>query len=229
MQVGGTASFGFVAKTRKGSSGVVDSYSEFQFKAGSLDFQSTIVTAMSLQINGDRAIYKGEGTINGAGKYGFFVAAVDGAYNPSTGPDKLRVKIWNLANTAIVYDNQLGEVESAPVYAAVTGGTITIQTSNSPTKRDEGNDFAETSASFTTYPNPFHNSVTVDFAFVQDEPYTLELYDMGGRLVERLSDGKARAGEKQQVTWSAVHVAAGIYTLRLLTPHSVQHLRLVRE
>ena len=231
MQAAGTASFGFVAKYRKNASGVVDSYSKFQFKAGSIDFQSTAVTAMSLQINGDRAIYRGEGVVNGAGSYGFFVAATDGAYNFGSGPDKLRVKIWNLANSAVIYDNQAGDAESAPVYAAIKTGAILVQPSNGPAKRDALAVAASAGAAgkFATYPNPFHERVTVTFAFPQDETYTLEAYDLSGRLVKSLPAGTARAGELQQATWLPGQLATGIYTMRLLTPHSVQHLRLVRE
>jgi len=42
-------------------------------------------------------MYKGTGTINGAGEYGFMLTATDGD------PDRFRIKIHN---DGVIYDNQ---------------------------------------------------------------------------------------------------------------------------
>lgn len=49
------------------------------------------------------------GTINGAGDYGFLLTAVDDA------TDAFRIKIWNRATSSIVFDNQMGADDNAPV------------------------------------------------------------------------------------------------------------------
>ena len=44
-----------------------------------------------LVVNGSKAQLKGMGTINGTGKYGFIVSAIDGT------PNMFRIKIWDKA------------------------------------------------------------------------------------------------------------------------------------
>ncbi|ALW84057.1 hypothetical protein AUC43_02430 [Hymenobacter sedentarius] len=232
MQVGGTAKFGFVAKYAKGSTTQVDGNTGFEFKAGNLDFESTSLTATRLVIAGERANYKGVGTINGAGTYGFLVAAIDGDYNGGTGPDRFRIKIWNTATSAVVYDNQAGADENDPATTAISYGAIIIQTpkSSAPANLVEATETATlTAATFGAYPNPVHEQTTAAFAFDQDEDYAVEVYDVTGRLVQRLQAGHAAAGQLVQVTWTPGNAATGVYSLRLVTKHGVQQLRLVRQ
>ena len=59
---------------------------EFQFKAGNLNFRS--VSCEWLVVFGTKAQFKGEGSINGAGSYKFMITADDG------NPDTFRIKIW---------------------------------------------------------------------------------------------------------------------------------------
>jgi len=98
MQVDGKASFGFVAKYQKGAT-VPDGNTEFQFKAGDLNFHST--SYEWLVVAGNTAQFKGEGTINGQGSYKFMLSADD------DNPDTFRIKIWYEENGSeiVVYDN----------------------------------------------------------------------------------------------------------------------------
>jgi len=99
----GKATFGFVSKYKKGAT-VPDGNTEFQFKAGDLNFHSTsyewlVVTGSNF------AKFKGEGTINGQGNYKFQIWAGDGAQ------DTFRIKIWyeDGGNEVIVYDNGMNQ------------------------------------------------------------------------------------------------------------------------
>lgn len=119
----GRANFGFVSKYQKGAS-VPSGVTEFQFKAGSLNFHSGIYDW--LVVAGARAQYKGKGTINGAGDYGFMLTAIDGQVNG--GADKFRIKIWDRATGTAVYDNVLGaqdDVDAASLQV-ISGGSILI-------------------------------------------------------------------------------------------------------
>jgi len=60
-----------------------------------------------LVISGARAQYKGTGTINGTGNYGFILTAIDGDVNRGGGPDKFRIKIWEVASCDVVDENQI--------------------------------------------------------------------------------------------------------------------------
>jgi len=49
--------------------------------------------------------YKGTGTINGSGNYGFMLTATDGQVPGGGGTDTFRIKIWIKATDAVVYDS----------------------------------------------------------------------------------------------------------------------------
>jgi hypothetical protein len=119
----GRANFGFVSKYQKGSS-VPTGNTEFQFKAGNLNFRSTAYEW--LVIAGARAQYKGSGTINGAGSYGFMLTAIDGQVSGGGGVDRFRIKIWDTATGQVVYDNQMGAGDDATPSTALGGGSIVI-------------------------------------------------------------------------------------------------------
>jgi FtsP/CotA-like multicopper oxidase with cupredoxin domain len=105
----GIASFGFVSKYKKGAN-VPDGETEFSFHVASFNFHSTAYEW--LVVAGAKAQYKGTGTVNGVGNYGFLLSAVDGQVNGGGGVDKFRIKIWDINNgDAVVYDNNLGASE----------------------------------------------------------------------------------------------------------------------
>ena len=120
----GQAKFGFVSKYNKGKN-VPTGITQFQFKAASLNFHSD--TYEWLIVAGARAQYKGVGTINGSGNYGFMLTAIDAALTPSTNVDRFRIKIWDKENADIlVYDNELGSDDSSTPSTAIGGGSIVI-------------------------------------------------------------------------------------------------------
>jgi len=122
----GKANFGFVAKYKKGAS-VPDGQTEFVFTAGNLNFHSSSYDW--LVVAGAKAMFKGTGTVNGAGNYGFMLSAVDAAQTPSTDVDLFRIKIWDKDDgDDVVYDNQLGDAEDADPTTAIGGGSIIVHT-----------------------------------------------------------------------------------------------------
>ncbi len=100
---------------------------EFQFQVASFNFHSEVY--QWLVISGPLAQYKGTGTVNGSGDYGFILTATDGQVNGGGGTDKFRIKIWdNNAGGATVYDNSPGssdDINSANP-EAIAGGSIVI-------------------------------------------------------------------------------------------------------
>jgi len=76
-------------------------------------------------IAGSKAKFKGNGTINGEGNYGFMLSAVDG--DPKGGDDTFRIKIWDKNNMdVVVYDNQMGEADDADATTTLGGGSIVV-------------------------------------------------------------------------------------------------------
>jgi PKD repeat protein len=119
----GKANFGFVSKYKKGQS-VPDGNTQFQFQAGGLNFHSTAYDW--LVIAGAKAIYKGSGTVNGEAGYGFLVSAIDGQKPGGGGADKFRIKIWDISDGTVVYDNQPGDGDDASAQTTLGGGSIVI-------------------------------------------------------------------------------------------------------
>ena len=119
----GKANFGFEAKYKNGAA-VPSGQTEFQFHAAGLNFKST--SYEWLVVGGPKAQFKGEGTINGQGNYGFLLTATDGQVSGGGGVDKFRIKIWDKATGQVVYDNQMGAADDADATTAIAGGSIVI-------------------------------------------------------------------------------------------------------
>jgi hypothetical protein len=119
----GKASFGFVSRYKRGASEPTGE-TEFQFEAGNLSFYSD--SYEWLVIAGASARFKGVGTINGAGEYGFLLTATDAALTPSTGVDLFRIKIWDRASDEVVYDNRPNESDDSFGGTEIGGGNIKL-------------------------------------------------------------------------------------------------------
>ena len=121
----GKANFGFVSKYKKGQQTPTGN-TEFQFKAGDLNFHSDNYDW--LVIAGHKAMYKGTGTINGEGSYKFMLSAIDGDLNNGDGIDKFRIKIWEEGTNGdetIIYDNGEGTGDEETL-TELSGGQIVI-------------------------------------------------------------------------------------------------------
>lgn len=119
----GKANFGFVSKYKKGTTKPTGN-TQFNYHAGDLKFHST--DYQWLVVAGPHAKFKGSGTINGSGDYGFMVNATDGQRNGGGGVDRLRMKIWVKSTGALVYDNQIGDADDSNASDAIEGGSVVI-------------------------------------------------------------------------------------------------------
>ncbi len=123
--VTGRASFGFVSKYLKGAK-VPTGNTEFQFHSASLNFHSDSYEWLVVSgVNGYKAQYKGTGTVNGSGDYGFILTCIDGQNN-GTNIDKFRIKIWDKNTNDLIYDNQVGLADTTDPAMAITNGNIVI-------------------------------------------------------------------------------------------------------
>ena len=118
----GKANFGFVSKYKKGTT-VPTGQTEFQFKAGDLNFHSTSYDW--LVIAGATAMYKGEGTVNGDAGFTFQLNAIDGQISGGDGVDKFRIKIKDTGG-GVIYDNQPSAGDNDDPTTALGGGSIKI-------------------------------------------------------------------------------------------------------
>ena len=117
----GKAHFGFVSKYLKGATRPSGN-TEFQFQAAGLNFHSSNYEWLVVNQAGTSGQFKGIGTINGAGSYGFMLWAIDGA---STGsPDAFRIRIWSESGgvETDIYDNGFNQALASGSVVVHTGG-----------------------------------------------------------------------------------------------------------
>jgi len=74
-----------------------------EFSAGNLDFHSTAYEW--LVVAGPQAQFKGSGTINDSGDYGFLLTGKYSAIQGGPAKDTFRIKIWDKGTGLTVYDN----------------------------------------------------------------------------------------------------------------------------
>ena len=127
--VTGTANFGFVSKYKKGSS-VPEGNTNFKLKAGDLKFKAKEYSWLVVDADGERARFRGTGTVNGQDGFEFVITVIDAANSPDTSTDLFRIQIWNEADGTVVYDNEMGSPEGADPTTEISGGSIVIHASN---------------------------------------------------------------------------------------------------
>ena len=196
----GKANFGFVSKYKKGAT-VPSGQTEFQFKTGDLNFHS--LSYEWLVVANHKAMYKGIGTINGTGNYGFQLSAIDAALTPSTDVDLFRIRIWNKDNAdALVYDNQVEEADpNADPTTAIGGGSIVIHTSGAAAPANPENLISVVTVNLPqefrllqNYPNPFNPETWIPYQLHQPAEVVIRIYNSAGQLIRTLNLGPREAG-----------------------------------
>jgi hypothetical protein len=120
----GKAIFGFSAEYKKGES-IPRGKTRFIFTVANLKFFSE--EYRWLVVTNTKAMFKGNGTINNEGNYGFLISAIDEENTPSTDVDLFRIKIWNKDNDdEVIYDNMLDKDEDEDPATEIGGGNIKI-------------------------------------------------------------------------------------------------------
>mgnify|MGYP001403471857 CR=1 FL=1 len=65
-----------------------------------------------------------------------------------------------------------------------------------------------------SYPNPFNNTTRLSFDIPEGASVKIQVFDLSGRLVITLTNGKYEAGH-HYVTWDAKGSATGIYLVQM--------------
>lgn len=207
----GKATFGFVSKYQKGKT-VPTGNTEFQFKLANLSFSSTAYEW--LVISGAKAQYKGTGTINNGGSYGFMLTAIDGQINGGGGTDKFRIKIWDKSqNDLIVYDNKMGAADDSDPTTVLGGGSIVIHKSLA---KEQGDDALPTVFALQQcYPNPFNPSTTIEFSLPEDvSNVTLSIYNAVGEEIAVLLNEAKNIGY-YSTEFDGSNLTSGVYFYRI--------------
>ncbi len=78
----------------------------------------------------------------------------------------------------------------------------------------------------SAYPNPFNSSVTVEYSLEGSSHVNLSVFDLSGKKVESLIDGRMNAGNHSAV-WSPEDVSSGIYIVRLFSENGAGVLKVL--
>jgi len=117
----GTASFGFQVKYANGSMVPSGKNVVLSFPTGNINFTST--SYEWLVVNGSKAIFKADGTLNGTAGYTVLVSAIDtGNGNPS-GLVRFQIKD---SSSNVFYDTQPGAGDNEDPTISVTKGQIAV-------------------------------------------------------------------------------------------------------
>jgi len=76
-----------------------------------------------------------------------------------------------------------------------------------------------TTAAFSSYPNPFNTSTTISYFLPRPARYTIDVIDIQGRLVTRLSDGWREAGSYREA-FEGNGLTSGMYFIELTSDRS---------
>ena len=224
----GKANFGFVSKYKKGAS-TPTGQTEFNFKAGDLNFHSASYDW--LVIAGAKAMYKGDGTVNGAAGFTFQLNAIDGQVNGGGGVDKFRIKIKE-GGGGKIYDNQPGAGDNDDPITALGGGSIKIHKGSSKTAANDtqqellSETIPESYGLEQNYPNPFNPDTEIYFQLPEANHVVVAIFNTRGQEIRRLIDGKYAAGYHTLI-WDAKDnqgnpVSSGVYLYQLRTANFSQ-------
>ena len=153
----------------------------FCIKAGDLNFESYVYDW--LVVAGDKAKFKGDGTINDAGMYGFMISAIDGEKKVTV--DKFRIKIWDKGTELVIYDNQLLADDNADPTTEISAGAIAVHDGKDSIGRiAHGMTNEELNLDeISIYPNPEREIVTIEFPsdyIINEESIELHLFNLTG-------------------------------------------------
>ena len=111
-------------------------------------------------------------------------------------------------------------------YALKEGGTIEI---TKPTERltlYRNTLTPEHFALYQNYPNPFNPTTTIQFSLETHGSVSLQIFDITGRLVEKLVTGRLVSGT-HTVVWNATNVSSGVYFYKLSTGQRTMTKKLI--
>jgi pectinesterase len=76
------------------------------------------------------------------------------------------------------------------------------------------------------FPNPFSNTITIEFELKQPETISINIYNHLGEQVEKME--KKQAHGNQQITWNPEELPAGIYFFTLKTNYGIQTQKIIK-
>jgi flagellar hook assembly protein FlgD len=78
----------------------------------------------------------------------------------------------------------------------------------------------------SAYPNPFNPRTSIQFRVEMQRIVSLQIFDINGRLVKTLVNGKFSPGT-HEIQWHAENQASGIYFVQLSQGKILEHQKII--
>lgn len=145
--------------------------------------------------------------------------------------DKIAITIWKKSGGLWFSSDwdgvQTNELLLAGGNLAIRGGATISSSANIGTE-PLALSVESLKSGFYNYPSPFSDKTTIAFVLDKEEPYTLEVYDLNGKLVRKLTSGTAHPGKLYEFEMDASEMPKGMFITRLSTPSSIYNLRIIK-
>jgi hypothetical protein len=79
------------------------------------------------------------------------------------------------------------------------------------------------------YPNPFNPITNIEFSTYDSEKISISIFDMNGRLVEKLIDNKLMIPGSYNVKWNASENVSGIYFINISNGQVNQNQKIILQ
>jgi len=139
-----------------------------------------------------------------AGVVGVGIANADTVRGGSGVLARLKVRLDEAATDPVALQLRKGRIGRAP------GRIVSLEVGTGVSVRR----VPETFKLYGNYPNPVQRRTTIRYDLPSERHVKLRVYDVLGRHVATLVDGKQKPGQKT-VTWQASEMASGVYVYRL--------------
>jgi hypothetical protein len=149
---------------------------------------------------------------------------------PGTNPVLTEVKFCDLVaggGFSVFYATESGCVSDATVCPSNDARKAAPSKASNATGAAQFKQSAE--KDLVAYPVPFSDKVNVKFTATRAEKYTINLYDMKGKLVKELKSGIAKAGEVIQMEVSSKGLLENDYLVRKVSKSGVSTVRIMKE
>lgn len=154
-----------------------------------------------------------------------YTVTADG--NPVQGAEVCLYLAGDMLMIYITDQNGAAQFEIVPQYDGVMTATVTKQNYipdqlqvvlGSPAGVDDEPVIPRSAEVYQNYPNPFNSSTIISFDLPQETFVEIDIYDIGGRLVDRLGSRLFPAG-KNNIQWDGTNshsgkISSGIYFFR---------------
>jgi parallel beta-helix repeat protein len=114
--------------------------------------------------------------------------------------------------------NSIDGIEGVPMYLAMVGRVTLVSSESLP--------LAGGVRLHQNFPNPFQGETTFSFTLDQPSHVTLRVFDITGREVATLADGRWQGGE-HAIRWAPSSIASGVYFARMTADDVTETRRVV--